>query len=65
MIPRKFFDTASSQDVRFIRRWSVGVSVLYGIMAATVVALSFVLHAPNDTTVASSSSEAQQAILAH
>jgi hypothetical protein len=63
MIPRKFFETASRQDLQFIRRWTVGVSVLYSILAVTVVALSFVFHAPNDTTAAGGSPDIQHAVL--
>jgi uncharacterized membrane protein len=63
MIPREFFETASSHDRQFIRRWTLGVSVLYSILAVAIVALSFVLHAPNDTTAARDTQQIHQAIL--
>ena len=63
MIPRAFFETASSQDLQFIRRWTVVVSALYSILAVTVVALGFVFHAPDDTAVASGSPDIQQAVI--
>jgi hypothetical protein len=65
MIPREFFETASSHDRQFIRRWTLGVSVLYSILAVAIVALSFVLRAPNDTTATRDTQQTHQAILAH
>jgi hypothetical protein len=56
---RKF----SSQDRQFIRRWTIGVFAFYGMLAVTVVTLSFVLHAPNDTTAARGTANTQQATL--
>jgi hypothetical protein len=63
MIPKTFFETASSQDLQFIRRWTVGVSVLYSILAVAVVALSFIFHAPNGSTAAAGLPDVQHAVL--
>jgi hypothetical protein len=65
MIPREFFETASSHDRQFIRRWTLGVYGFYSILAVAIVALSFALHAPNDTTAARDTQQTHQAILVH
>jgi hypothetical protein len=64
MTRTEFFVAASSQDQQFIRRWSVRVAAFYGLLAVTVVAFSFVLQAPSDTTAARDTAKTQQATLA-
>jgi len=53
----------SSQDQQFIRRWTIGVSAFYGMLAVTVVTLSFVIHAHNDTIAARDTAPTQHATL--
>jgi hypothetical protein len=61
MTRTEFFNTANGQDRRFIRKWTIGVSAFYGILAVAVVTLSFVLHAPNETVAASDTQKTQHA----
>jgi hypothetical protein len=62
MIPREFFQSASREDLQFVRRWSLGVSALYGVLALVLV--SFVIHGGGSgTTSASNPSDVSHAIL--
>lgn len=63
MTRTEYFVTASSEDRQFIRRWTLRLPAFYGILAVTVVTLSFVLHAPKDTTVAGDTLKTHHAIL--
>ena len=60
MTLRKFCVTASSEDRLCIRRWTIGVSAFYGILAVTAF---FVLHAPNDTIAARDMAATQHATI--
>jgi hypothetical protein len=63
MIPREFFNNATSDDVRFIRTWTLGVSVVYSALAIAVALLGFVVHERGSTIAASTAPDASQIIL--
>jgi hypothetical protein len=52
MIPREFFNNATSDDIQFIRRWTLAVSVVYGALAIALALFGFVIHERSDTAVA-------------
>jgi len=54
MIPREFFENASREDLRFIHRWSLGVSAFYGVLALALVLVSFVIHGGSSGTASAS-----------
>jgi hypothetical protein len=63
MTLRKFVVTASGEDRQCIRKWTIGVSAFYGMLAVMVFAFSFVVHPPNDTIAARDTANTQQATL--
>jgi hypothetical protein len=63
MTRTEFFDAACSQDQQFIRRWSVRLPAFYGLLAVAIVAFSFVLNAPNDTTASRDTAKIQHVTL--
>ena len=63
MIPREFFNNATSDDVRFIRTWTLGVSVVYSALAIALALFSFVIHERGGTTVARTVPDASHVIL--
>ena len=60
MIPREFFNKATSDDLRFIRRWTLVVAVFYSAIA--VALFSLVIH-QSDTIAARTAPDASHAIL--
>ena len=65
MIPREFFENASREDLQFIRKWSRGVSALYGVLALAFVLVSLVTHdGGSGTTSASNPLDVSHASLA-
>lgn len=52
MIPKEFFNNATSDDLQFIRRWTLAVRVVYSALAIALVLFSLVIHDRSDTTVA-------------
>jgi hypothetical protein len=64
MIPREFFDSASGEDLRFVRKWTLGVSALYSTLALALVLLSFAIHGGTGTTRAENPPDVNHTILA-
>jgi hypothetical protein len=63
MIPRTFFNDATSDDLRFIRRWTLAVAVVYSALAVALALFSFVIHERGGTTVVTTVPDASHVIL--
>jgi len=63
MIPRKCVNNATSDALRFIRRWTLAVSVVYSALAIALALFSFVIHERDGTNVARTVLDASHVIL--
>ena len=64
MIPREFFNNATSDDLRFLQRWTWGVSVVYCALAIAVALFGFALHERGSTIAASTAPDASHVVSA-
>jgi hypothetical protein len=62
MIPKEFFNNATSDDLRFLRRWKLATAVVY--VALTVALVSFAIHARRGTIDVSAAPDASNGALA-
>jgi hypothetical protein len=61
--PRKFFNNATSDDLRFVRRWMLGVPVVYSALAIALALLGFVIHERGGTIAAGTVPDASHVTL--